>query len=138
MASTWPPVSFSSVFHELPEVRRILAVEGGEGNDLLHAVHAVAENDGAMKIVAAGHGSPLEAVQRGENARLVIPLGRIGGFCPSPGLELRLVDLVLILGDGSENFPGGGQGLLRALVGHVVYHFLPTGVASSVGALLRI
>ena len=40
--------------HELPEVRRILAVEGGKRNDLLHAVHVVAENDGAMKIVAFG------------------------------------------------------------------------------------
>ena len=40
--------------HVLPEVRWILAVEGGKGNDLVHAVRAVAENDGAMKIVAAG------------------------------------------------------------------------------------
>ena len=113
--------------HELPEVRRILAVEGGKGNDLLHAVHVVAENDGAMKIVAVGHGSPFEAVQRGENARLVIPLGRFVGFRPSTGLELRLVDLVLVLGDGSENFPGGVQGLLRALLGHVVPFFAHRG-----------
>ena len=38
--------------HVLPEGLRILAVEGGERNDLLHAVDAVAENDGAMQVVA--------------------------------------------------------------------------------------
>ena len=41
--------------HVLPEIRRILAVEGGKRNDLLHAVNVVAENDSAMKIVAARH-----------------------------------------------------------------------------------
>ena len=74
--------------HVLPEVRRILAVEGGIGNDLVHAVHTVAENDGAMKILAAGRGRPFEAVQRGENARLVPLLGGRGGVRPGRGREL--------------------------------------------------
>ena len=44
----------SRPYHVLPEGLRILAVEGRKRNDLLHAVDAVAENDGAMKIVAFG------------------------------------------------------------------------------------
>jgi hypothetical protein len=64
---------------------------GIRGNDLVHAVRVVAEDDGAMKVVAAGCGSPFEAVQRGENARLVPLLGCRGGVFPGPGCELVAV-----------------------------------------------
>src|ERR1019366_557908 len=69
--------------HVLPEVRWILAVEGGEGDDLVHAVRVVAKDDGAMKVIAARRGSPLKAVERRENARLVPLLGCSG--CVRPG-----------------------------------------------------
>ena len=74
--------------HVLPQVRRVLAVEEGKGNDLAHAVQIVAENDGAMKVLAAGRGGPFEAVQRGENTRLVPLLGRRSGVHPGLGHEL--------------------------------------------------
>ena len=61
--------------HVLPEVRRILAVEGGKRNDLVHTVRVVAENDSTVEVISAWRASPLKAVQRGENARLVPFLG---------------------------------------------------------------
>ena len=106
--------------HVLPEVRRILAVEGGKGNDLVHAVRAVAENDGAMKVVAAGRASPLEAVQRGENARLVPLLGCRGGVRPGRGRELAGVEDRLAGLHGDDRFDGGFDTLLRARLGHLV------------------
>src|SRR5271169_1686123 len=58
--------------HVLPQSRRVLAIEGGEWDGLLCPLRTVAENDGAVKIVPVGHGSPFEAVERGEDARLVV------------------------------------------------------------------
>ena len=93
--------------HILPEVRRIRAVEGGKGNNLVHAVRAVAENDGAMKVLAAGRGSPFEAVQRSENARLVPFLGRRDGVRPGVLREIVALEDRLAILDGHDCFDGG-------------------------------
>ena len=91
-----------------------------EGNDLVHAVRIVAENDGAMKVGAAGRGRPLEAVQRGENARLVPLLGRLGGVRPGPRREFAGVEDRLAALHGDDRFDGGLDTLLRTLLGHLV------------------
>ena len=106
--------------HVLPEGLRILAVEGGKRNDLLHAVDAVAENDGAMEVVALGRRCPFKAVQRGENAGIVEFLDRLGGLRPGPRRELRIVDFRLVEENGIDGFPRGLEGHLRALLIHVV------------------
>ena len=106
--------------HVLPQVRWILAVEGGKGNDLVHAVRVVAENDGAMKVVAAGRGSPFEAVQRGENARLVPLLGCRDGVRPGSGCEFAGVKDRLAGLHGDDRFDGGFHALLRARLRHLV------------------
>ena len=102
-----PPVFVRVGVHVLPQVRRILAVEEGEGNDLAHAVHIVAENDGAMKVLAAGRGSPFEAVQRGENTRLVPLLGGRSGVRPGLGHELAGVEFSLAGPHAYDGVDGG-------------------------------
>ena len=51
MASTLAAGFLHVPVHVLPQIRRILAVEGGKRNDLTNAVLTVAENHGAMQIV---------------------------------------------------------------------------------------
>ena len=101
-------------------IRRIRAVEGGKGNNLVHAVRAVAENDRAMNVLGAGRGSPLEAVQRGENARLFPFLGRRNGVRPGVLREFVALEDRLAILDGHDCFDGGFDTLVRALLGHLI------------------
>ena len=106
--------------HVLPEPLWILTVEGGEGNDLVHAVRAVAEDHGAMEILTAGRRGPLETVQRRENTRMIPLLGRLDSVRPGrcrdfTGVEDRLAAL-----HGDDRFDGGFDTLLRAFPGHLI------------------
>ena len=73
-----------------------------------------------MKIVAAGRASPLEAVQRGENARLVPLLGCRDGMSPGRGRDLAGVEDRLAALHGDHRFDSGFHTLLRARLGHLV------------------
>ncbi len=78
--------------HPLPQVLRILAVVLRERNDLIGLRLAVAEDNVAMQVVAAGPGGPLESNKRGELAWLVVFLSSDGNVLPD-GARQSLVTL---------------------------------------------
>ena len=91
-ASTSPPVFSSYVGHPLPQVARIVAAERrqrGERLDQARLRAVVAEDDVAMKIVAAGVRGPLVADERGEAARLVGLVRRLDRLAPGAAIGRR-------------------------------------------------
>ena len=120
MASTWPPVFASYSVHILPEIRRILAVEGRKGQHLVHPIGAVAEDDGAMQVVPARRAGPFEAVKCGEDARLYSMLGRDGGLRPGRAGEFVALEDRHAGLHRDDRFDGGLHALLRARLRHLV------------------
>ena len=76
------------VGHVLPQVLGVGAVELRERQDLLGPVGAVAEDHDPMEVVALDALRPLEAVEGGEDAGLVVALGGCDRTVPDGAIQL--------------------------------------------------
>ncbi len=88
--------------HELPQVLRILRVEGREGQDLAGLARVLLEDDDPVQVARVLHvvdRRPLEADQRREHTRLVELVGGLDLTVPDQALHLVQIDEVTILGD---------------------------------------
>ena len=109
--------------HPVPEILRVLAVEGRHRQHLVGLLLAVAVDHVAMQIVAAaGVARPLVADEGGEAARLVVLLHDGGVLFPDRHGEPRVLHhrRYLVVGLGRDHF---GRGL-HALAGR--HHVVPS------------
>ena len=111
IASRRPPVLRLVLVHPRPELLRVLALPGGEREDLVGLVLAVAEQHVAVQVVAARHRGPLVADHRREASGIVVFLGCRGVLLPD-GFHDRADDLWIL--------DGRGQRVLRLAGHHVV------------------
>ena len=112
------------VLEILVEIERIGAADGGlrrVGHDLPDPVSPVAENDIAVHVPAIHQRGPLEADQRGEDARVVELLRRVDHVAPDRRIATRagriLLDqlrLHVALREGRDQVHRRGDGVLAA------------------------
>ena len=106
--------------HEGPEILGILAVERGEGQDLLHPVGPVPEHHDPVQIVAIDGRGPFVTVEHGESARIVVFGGRVDDPIPDRALDLGVVVLGFPAPEvghhPDRDRPGGIAALLHGFV----------------------